>query len=183
MQFRRNWYVLTGPPGAGKTTILQALRASGIATVGEAARTVLELSARAGIGAAEVRKDERRFQDLVLGLKVAAERRSDPERITVFDRGIPDTLAYYRLNGWPSSRSLEEALAGSHYGGAFLCERLPTVPADPVRTESEAQRGELGVLLANAYEERDIRLHVVAMLPVASRVEMVLGVLGESSPQ
>lgn len=177
------WYVLTGAPGVGKTTMLEALRARGIETVPEAARQLLEKARSSGGRADIARRDERRFQDRVLESKLEAEAHSDERRLTVFDRGIPDTLAYYRLHGWKPSPRLTEVLGAATYAGAFMLEPLPAaISPDPLRTESPAQQHRLVELLASAY--RDCGVPLVRIPPVSRerRVAMVLEHLSQPEP-
>lgn len=168
------WYVLTGAPGVGKTTTLAALQAQGIRTVPEAARSLLEKSVSAGRDADAARSDERDFQDQVLELKLQVESSCDSRQLTVFDRGIPDTLAYYRLHGWEPSQRLVEAAAESTYAGAFVFEQLPAIPPDPLRTESLAQRDRLAQLLAAVYQESGIPIVRVPPASLEQRVELLL---------
>ncbi len=86
---RRRLYILTGAPGSGKTTILEHLGA-GARTVGEPAREILAELRSVGSG-----PDPSLFVDLLLRRSIekheAAERWEEP---TVFDRGMPDCVAY-----------------------------------------------------------------------------------------
>lgn len=85
-------WILTGAPGSGKTTILNQLRES-LRCVDEPARRVLAEQREIG-GSGMPKRDPARFVELLLEVAVA-----DPERAlgagpTLFDRGIPDCIAY-----------------------------------------------------------------------------------------
>jgi len=176
------WYILTGAPGVGKTTTLEALREHGIRTVPEAARALLDDAISAGQDVDSARQDERRFQDRVLESKLRTEAECDDGALTVFDRGIPDTLAYYRLYGWEPSRLLKEALAGAIYAAAFVLDPLPIVSADPLRTESPAQRNRLVDLIRAAYSEHGTPTMRVAPMSLDQRVAFLLEHLGLGRP-
>jgi predicted ATPase len=168
------WYVLTGPPGSGKTTLLESLARRGIQTVPEAARALLTDASTRGQSAKMTREDERGFQDRVLQLKLETERRCDVAQTTVFDRGIPDTLAYYRLHGWQPSPSLTEALSRANYAAAFMLEPLSTVASDPLRIESSQQRSLLSELLWATYRECEVPIVPVPAASLTQRVATVL---------
>ena len=60
-----NFYILSGGPGAGKTTTLEALRARGFACVDEAARQILKEQKASG-GDATHDGDRVKYRDLTL---------------------------------------------------------------------------------------------------------------------
>jgi len=85
-----SFYVLTGPPGAGKTSLLQRLTRT-VSTVDEPARRVLaqeRASGRTGTG------DQEPAQFIHLMLELAVRDIEHAEGLTVFDRGLPDLLAF-----------------------------------------------------------------------------------------
>jgi predicted ATPase len=86
-------WILTGAPGSGKTAILDELRGS-IRCVDEPARRVLaDQRATGGPGTPE--RDPTRFVELLLEIAIADhERASLGGGPTLFDRGIPDCIAY-----------------------------------------------------------------------------------------
>ena len=98
--------VLTGAPGSGKTTVLDHV-GGGIGIVGEPAREIIaEQRAAGGTGTSD--QDPVLFVDLLLRRSIekhtAAEDTDGP---VVFDRGVPDCIAYALVLGVESSPSLE----------------------------------------------------------------------------
>lgn len=91
--------IITGPPGAGKTALISALRARGFAGVDEPARRVLA-EQRSFDGPGVPDEDPGLFTALMLSRSVDDYRRrqSDPGPC-FFDRGVPDIVAYARLFG------------------------------------------------------------------------------------
>ncbi len=93
------YFVLTGPPGAGKTSVLDALP-EGLQTVAEPARRVLNEARRTG-SRATGEQDSALFVERML-----ATARNDydaAEDLTVFDRGLPDLLAFCAHYGLPDA--------------------------------------------------------------------------------
>lgn len=91
--------VLTGGPGAGKTTVLKELQRRGYAVAPEVAREIIQREMARG-GDALPWADRSRYTELMLQGSIGAFRAHTPsERPVLMDRGIPDVLAYARLAG------------------------------------------------------------------------------------
>ena len=92
-------YVITGPPGSGKTPLVRELVASGFVGVDEPARAVIG-EQRAMSGTDVYDRDPGEFLDLMLSRATADfEARSAADSPVFFDRGIPDLIGYARLFG------------------------------------------------------------------------------------
>jgi predicted ATPase len=111
-------FVLTGAPGAGKTSILRALAAAGYAVVPEAATDVE--AARLALEEAE------RWADSVFIDRIATlqrQRRQAPVgpgvTVQVHDRSAVCTLALARYLGQPVPPVLEQEVAWATGDGAF----------------------------------------------------------------
>jgi predicted ATPase len=94
---RTNFYVLSGAMGAGKSMVLSQLSGLGIPCVPEPAREILAEQRR--IHARGVpEKDPDLFSMLMLSRAIHDyQAKSALEEPVVFDRGIPDMVAYARL--------------------------------------------------------------------------------------
>ena len=93
--------VISGGPGAGKTTVLLELERRGFRCAGEVARQIIQEQARDG-GDALPWGDRERYCMLMLERSIASYRdHAALNGTTFFDRGIPDTLCYARLIGSP----------------------------------------------------------------------------------
>ena len=91
-------YVITGAPGAGKTTILAALRERGYAVVAEAATDVI--SGEQARGTDEPWRDEA-FLDRVAFLQRQREEEPAGAGVQIFDRSPICTLALARYSDRP----------------------------------------------------------------------------------
>ena len=87
-----NWYVITGAPSSGKTTLLGHLASLGYEIVPEAARAFIDEEMKSGKTLEEIRTDERVFQRNILCRVEEVENMLDPQQLHFFDRGIPDNI-------------------------------------------------------------------------------------------
>lgn len=102
------FFVLTGGPGSGKTTLIEALRAQGFATTQEAGRGVIREETQ-GDGRALPWLDPERFAGRMFEWELVSYRQAQRETGTVFfDRGLPDTLGYLYLEGLSVPSWMEE---------------------------------------------------------------------------
>ena len=94
-------FVITGGPGSGKSTLIEALAGQGICTMPEAGRAIIQDQVAIG-GEALPWSDRRAFAELMLCWEMrsyrAALRLSGP---VIFDRGVPDVLGYLHLSNLP----------------------------------------------------------------------------------
>jgi len=168
-----NWYVVSGGPCSGKTTLIQLLKQRGFPVVHEHARQRIDRELRNGMTLDEVRRDQYEFQRGVLEMQLEHESNVPPEQLTFFDRGIPDTLAYSRFHGLPPDAYIAEAVAHCAYHQVFMLDLLPLV-GDYARTEDTAAQTEIQQLLLEVYTSLPFPLVQVPVLPPDERVEFVL---------
>ncbi len=87
-----NYYILTGGPGSGKTTVLNLLADMGYLTMKESAREIIQRQVETG-GDGVPWMNTLRYADLMLLHAVTDfEEYSHIDRPCFFDRGIPDVL-------------------------------------------------------------------------------------------
>ena len=109
------FYVITGGPGSGKTSLIEALRSGGYACLGEAGRAIIE-DQMAIDGRALPWRDPLLFAELMLSMDMRSYRLAEQSVVPVFfDRGIPDVLAYLRLMNIPVPEHMHNAARTSSY--------------------------------------------------------------------
>jgi predicted ATPase len=166
------WYVITGGPSSGITCTADYLATLGYHTVPEAARVFIDKEMSQGRRLHEIRGDELAFQNEVLRLKQQIEARSPRNRVVFFQRGIPDTLAYFRLIG-ADAGDIMEACKASRYSKVFILEPLP-YRKDYARVEGARSSRHLFRLLREAYEELGFDVRVIPRATIEERARMIL---------
>jgi predicted ATPase len=105
-------YVLTGGPGGGKTTLLNALGERGYACVPEVARQIIRRRLERGL---TPRPDSALFAAQIHEVDVANYRRSSGSRLTFFDRGVVDGLGMLAEVGAMTQADITSAVARYPY--------------------------------------------------------------------
>lgn len=170
---KNNWYVITGMPSSGKTTIIKLLEKRGFKAAYEMARIYIDEQLKKGKTIKEIREDEGKFQRKILDLKIEYENRLDPKKITFLDRAIPDSIAYYELVGLPIDKYLEKAAKKSFYKKIFIFEKLE-FEKDYARTESKKEGKRLEKLLEKVYRDLSFPIIKVPKMSVEKRVKFIL---------
>lgn len=129
------FYVLTGGPGTGKTSLLAELERRGYLCKPEVARKIIREQMDSG-GEALPWGNTQKYTKLMLERSIRDYVSVDGE-VCFFDRGIPDTLAYARLielKSEPEIRAVAEI-----YGYNRLVFLLPPW-REIYRTDTERQQ-------------------------------------------
>lgn len=106
MKEKKNFHVLTGGPGSGKTTVINGLREKGYTCVSETGRKIIREQTETS-GDAVPWKNAKEYSKLMLQYSVRDYIRAEEgEDLQFFDRGIPDILGYERLINLPIDEKL-----------------------------------------------------------------------------
>jgi hypothetical protein len=96
------WNVITGAPCSGKTSVIADLARRGWGVVPEAARAHIDAELRKGRPLLAIKSDPRRFESLIFKAKLRIEARLPADEPLFLDRALPDSIAYYLLEGLDS---------------------------------------------------------------------------------
>lgn len=170
---KTRWVVITGAPSSGKTSVIDELRARGYPVQAEVARELIEECLRRGQSLEDVRKDGgKQLQHDILRIKRAREASLDPAQLVFMDRGMPDSIAYFRL----AELGADAAIAACHmyrYDAVFIFDRLPLVK-DGVRAEDDAVAKRIDDMLRADYAALGYQPVCVPAVPVSARADMIL---------
>jgi predicted ATPase len=171
-----NCHIITGGPGAGKTTLIEALRAQGFSVAGEAGRAILKLQ-QAIDGPAQHGRNSALYAELMLdrGLQDHAGMRAVNGPV-FFDRGVPELVGYLEMMGHAVPPHFTRAATLYRYNTrVFLAPPWPEIYAhDAERKQSlgEAQRSyEVAAAIYPRFGYRTVEL---PRAPVEERVRFVL---------
>lgn len=171
--------VATGGPLSGKTTVLDAL---GLPYEPESARAYMERELEKGKDKFAIRADEAAFQRGLVSIKMGIEDSRPKDRLYFFDRGMPDSITYFRAAGLDPSSLLKECKR-VRYAAVFHFDLVPTenvarvMQQDRVRTEDEELRCLLDRYLELDYRALGYDVIRVPFMSVRARVHFVLDAL------
>jgi predicted ATPase len=125
------FFVLTGGPGAGKTTLIEALRSAGFATTTEAGRAIIRDQLEIG-GPATHQTDPALFAELMLAFDMQSYRKALEQPGPVFfDRGITELAGYHRMMGLPTPAHFRAAAEKFRYNSrVFVAPPWPEIFAN-----------------------------------------------------
>lgn len=169
-----NWFVITGGPSFGKTTLLGDLDRMGHMTVSEAARNFIDQELKKGFSLEQIRADEMKFQNEVFKMKIEVEKNHKASLQTFFDRGLHDTIAYIEHAGQKVSEDMMKAIERVTYAKVFLLEPLDIFVKDYARTEDMSEAISINKKLEEVYKRHNMELVKVPPLPAKQRLEFVL---------
>jgi predicted ATPase len=170
-------YIITGAPGAGKTTILAALRARGYAVVDEAATDII--AGEQALGRVGPWGDPG-FIDAIALLQCERQQQPAPPAtvVQVFDRSPICTVALAHYGGRPVTpilaREVERVVAeGIYQPRVFFVHLLGFVTPTAARRISFAQSVRFERFHEQAYRDHGFELVDVPAGAVEERVDLV----------
>ncbi|WP_030613632.1 AAA family ATPase [Streptomyces sclerotialus] len=172
--------VVTGGPGAGKSTLIDRLAERGYARSEEAGRGVIRDQTAIG-GRGLPWTDPALFAELMLGwelrsYRLAAAHGAPSAGPVFFDRGVPDIVGYLRVQGLPVPAHVHAAARTYRYHHrVFLAPFWPEIyAADAERKQSPEEAERTYLAMVEAYTEYGYELVELERAPVEERVRSVL---------
>lgn len=169
---KSNWYVITGGPSSGKTTLIKELSKLGYITCPETARILIDEGIKSGKSVEEIRTDESEFQRKVLRMKLTQEKKMPEDEIVFFDRAIPDSIAYYQICGL-DEKEVINLCPRKRYRKVFFLEQLPFYK-DYARVEGGKTIKRLNNLLKKSYKNLGYKVIDILAMPVKERIRKIL---------
>lgn len=169
-------FALTGGPGAGKTTLIRALRALGETCVDESARWLIQDAARRGAP----RPADGELGRLMLARDVEAFHAASGR--TVFDRSIVDAWATAKLGG-PCPEADEAVRTCRYNRTAFIAPPWKAIyvqDAERIQTWSHAKM--VFEVCAEAYQAAGYDLVELPLADAERRAAFVLEVVRDRAP-
>ncbi len=178
----QNWdrfFVVTGGPGSGKSSLIERLERHGYKCAPEAGRGVIhdQVATR---GHALPWSDRQLFSELMLCWDMRSFHIAEQEQGTFFfDRGIPDVLAYLRLCGLAVREHMRIAADKFRYNRVvFIAPPWPEIfHQDRERKQDFEEAVRTYHALNDTYVEHGYHLIEIPRASVEQRFEFVLSAL------
>ena len=171
--------VITGGPGSGKTSLIDALAQAGYAVEPEAGRAIIR-EEQGGDGEALPWRDRALFARKMLDHDIAAHGRSQQgARLTFHDRGVPDVLGYLALCHLPAAAHMHKAAELYRYNRTvFITPHWPAIfTQDAERKQSAQEAAATCDVMRQTYGALGYRVVDVPLAPVAVRAAFVARVV------
>ncbi|OJB38153.1 ATPase [Burkholderia ubonensis] len=177
----RRFFVVTGGPGSGKSTLIDALERAGFARSQEAGRGVIQDQVAVD-GPALPWRDRSAFAELMLGWEMRSHHLARQARGPVFfDRGVPDVIGYLRLSGLAVPAHAEAAARRFRYHRrVFIAPPWPDIyTQDAERRQDFGEAVRTYDAMVECYASYGYRLIELPRARVKARVRFVLDALDE----
>ncbi len=172
-----NWHVVTGAPSSGKTALVRELEKLGYRVIHEVARGYIETQMGQGWTLEEIRADKKSFENRILNAKITIEAGLPKDQVIIFDRAIPDSIAYFEIVGLDAIEAIEKS-PRNRYKKVFLLDRLP-YEVDHARIEDSRIAIRLDKCLEQSYKMLGYEVTRIGVMPVEERLRLVLKEMGK----
>ena len=169
-------HVVTGGPGSGKSTLIAALAAAGVATSAEVGRQVIREQVAAG-GDALPWADEMAFAEAMWPREVAAHAAAlATGQTVVLDRGAPDVVGFLRVSNLPVPTAIDAAARATRYNPrVFLAPFWPAIYGeDEERRQTSEVAAATEAVMRATYADYGYALVDLPLVSVAERVAFVM---------
>lgn len=177
------FFVITGGPGSGKTSLIEALAADGIAHAEEAGRAIIRDQVAIG-GTALPWADRRKFAELMLSWELRSHRMAQQRQgLVIFDRGVPDVAGYLQLIGEPVPEHVDRAARQFRYNAlVFIAPPWREIfRQDEERKQTWEEAVRTCEAMAEIYTAYGYTLIPLPMVPVAERARFVAEKMTEAA--
>ncbi|MEM6720902.1 MAG: AAA family ATPase [Bacteroidota bacterium] len=167
-------YIITGAPGTGKTTLLNALQQQGYCTFEEVSRRVI-------VSQQNIKGTKTPWQDIVGFTEIVYQQTVQelalPLTSNAFvDRGLADTIAYLKLKHHPIPKKLQQFEYKNYYHATVflmpIWEEIYTT--DSQRLQSFEEASQLQELLIEVYQKLGFSIITLPKVSVAERFEFII---------
>ena len=169
-------FVITGGPGSGKTTLIDALAAAGVATSPEVGRAIIREEMATGSTALPW-ADQRAFAERMVVREIAAHAEALARGTTVvLDRGVPDVVGFLRVSGLPVPPPIGTAARTCRYNRqVFIAPYWDAIyTGDAERRQTPAVAAATHAIMAETYHDYGYELIELPRVSIAERVGFVI---------
>ena len=171
------WWLLTGSPRSGKTTVARMLKDLGWHVIDDQGRVELNAMTRHNSGPLDAKRNYLDFQFRVLGRYLSIQDSIDSRERVVFDYGASDALVFMKLAGIKWQEEFLQAAVGIRFERIFTFESLNERHEeieDSHRLHDSAERSKLAELFQDLYSSLGYDLKTVPKMSKTDRVNFIL---------
>jgi len=171
---KKNYILLTGAMGAGKTSVLNKLKELGYECIDEPARVILK-EQREINGEGVPEKNAKLFNSLMFERMISQyEENSEKEEFVFFDRGIPDIIAYAGLLNTDANLSIKAAGKYLYNKSVFMFNAWQEIYVnDEERKVDFDTANNFGAFLRKIYEELNYTIIDVPFTSIEERTMFI----------
>jgi len=173
------FFIITGGPGSGKSTLIEASIAAGLHAMPESGRAIIQEQVAAG-GTALPWADRLAFAERMFDREIHSWRAAhELEGPVIFDRGVPDVVGYLNLIGLDVPAYIEHAARTFRYASrVFLAPHWPAIYAqDRERKQSIEEAEATCRAVTDVYVRLGYEIISLPLVPVIDRVAFVRAAL------
>ncbi|MBR9893535.1 AAA family ATPase [bacterium] len=170
-----HFFVVTGGPGAGKTSLITARARRGLHTIPETCRAIIRED-KSRVGDARPCEERLAYAERMLERDLrahsAAQTLSGP---VIFDRGIPDIMGYLTLCSLPVPPHVAAAAKAALYNArVFLAPYWDEIfTQDTERTQSRSEAEATFTVMRETYIALGYEITELRRIDIASRADFV----------
>ena len=171
-------YIISGPPGSGKSTLINALEESGFKCLKEVSRDIIKAEQKAKNNGMPWGNIER-FTQLVFE---ETKQRLQKEPESVFcDRSLIDNIAYLKHANKKVEKELKNFNFNKYYHKTifFTAPWLEIYEQDQQRPQLFEEQMKLSEILIETYQKYDFKIMNLPFGSVNSRVNFILNTISE----
>jgi predicted ATPase len=165
-------YVISGGPGTGKTSVINELEKE-FKILKEPAREVGNTDLRFK-GKSVKETDLLEFQDAIFEFqKKHLKKLKEKNGIIFSDRGLGDTITYYKMHKLRIPEEAEKYAQKFRYSGIFVLDPLNFYKKDSFRRENKQEQKKIHNLIIKTYNDLGYKIIFVPFMPVEERVNFI----------
>lgn len=166
-----NWYVITGGPSSGKTSLINHLARLQFQIAPEIARDYINRLIAEHHTLDDLIHSNSQLQRTIFAGVLKRERLLSKEQLIFFDRGTPDSIGYFRYYRLDTKKAVHNC-QHIRYKKVFYCHQLP-MEYDSIRVEDNSSAKQIGDFIRDAYKNLGYELIELPAVSIKRRLEII----------